>query len=204
MPLTNQAGLVGHGAWADGSLGSSTRSSVLLNDYLRIRDSLLLDQEERFRKLNALGDEAAAFVDGLLLSAADHFRALFLLTHVPPFREAAWHEGETSADDWLPHFSCKAVGDVLVRVMTAHPSCSLTVLCGHTHGEGEVRVLDNLLVRTAGARPGLFSDADASVRGWHGPHGKAPAAPRVDQAWENLRRGFSQETWEGKQSSTYS
>ena len=80
VPLTNQSGLVGHGAWADGRLGSSTRSSVLLNDYLRIRDFLLLDQEERFRKLNELGDEAAAFVDGLLLSAAEHFRELLLLT----------------------------------------------------------------------------------------------------------------------------
>jgi 3',5'-cyclic-AMP phosphodiesterase len=156
--LTDRTGLVGHGSWADGRLGSGVGSNVLLNDYLQIRDFQPLGHQERFQKLNELGDEAAAFVEELLPSAAERFGELIFLTHVPPFREAAWHEGQASADDWLPHFSCRAVGDVLVRVMTAHPGCALTVLCGHTHGEGEVRVLKNVLVRTAGAeygKPGI-------------------------------------------------
>jgi 3',5'-cyclic-AMP phosphodiesterase len=134
--LTDRTGLVGHGSWADGRLGSGVGSNVLLNDYLQIRDFQPLGHQERFQKLNELGDEAAAFVEELLPSAAERFGELIFLTHVPPFREAAWHEGQASADDWLPHFSCRAVGDVLVRVMTAHPGCALTVLCGHTHGEG--------------------------------------------------------------------
>lgn len=154
VPLTNRTGLMGHGSWADGRLGSGAGSNVLLNDYLQIRDFLPLGHQERFQKLNELGDEAAVFVEGLLPAAAERFDDLLFLTHVPPFREAAWHEGQASADDWLPHFSCKAVGDALVRVMTAHPGCSMTVLCGHTHGEGEVRLLKNLLVRTAGAEYG--------------------------------------------------
>lgn len=40
--------------------------------------------------------------------------------HVPPFREASWHQGRISDDDWLPHFTCKAVGDVLREAMVAH------------------------------------------------------------------------------------
>jgi predicted MPP superfamily phosphohydrolase len=152
--LTARTGLLGHGSWADGRLGSGMASPVLLNDYVQIREFISLGQEERFRKLAELGDEAAAFVEKHLPSAAERYREMLFLTHVPPFREAAWHEGRASADDWLPHFSCKAVGDALVRVMRAHPGCSITVLCGHTHGEGEVRVLENLLVRTGGAEYG--------------------------------------------------
>ncbi len=39
-----------------------------------------------------------------------------MATYIPPFREAAWYEGRPSADDYLPFFSCKAVGDVLLDV----------------------------------------------------------------------------------------
>ena len=56
--------------------------------------------------------------------------------------------------DYLPHFACKAVGDVLTRIMQAHPQSKLTVFCGHTHGGGEIRVSDNLRVLTGEARYG--------------------------------------------------
>ncbi|MFH1764065.1 MAG: metallophosphoesterase [Gemmatimonadota bacterium] len=151
VELTDQTGLLGHGSWADGRFGSGIGSMVLLNDYLLIRDFISLNQGKRFEKLNSMGDEAAGFFERILPSAVKRFRRLILLTHVPPFREATWHEGRVSDDDWLPHFSCKAVGEVLVRIMVGHPGCHLTVLCGHTHGEGEVRILENLLVKTGGA-----------------------------------------------------
>jgi hypothetical protein len=35
--------------------------------------------------------------------------------------------------------------------MAAHPTRQATVLCGHTHGRGEVQMLDNLTVLTGGA-----------------------------------------------------
>ncbi len=152
--LTHRTGLVGHGSWADGRLGNTVRSTVILNDYVRIRDFIPLAQLPRFEKLAELGDEAAAYFEVVLTQAAERFSQLIVLTHVPPFKEAAWHEGRPSDDDWLPHFACKAVGDVLVRVMQAHPECRATVLCGHTHGEGEARITENLLVRTAGATYG--------------------------------------------------
>ena len=70
---------------------------------------------------------------------------------MPPFREACWHEGRISDDDWLPHFTCKAVGDVLSEAMRARPDRQMTVLCGHTHGAGEAEILPNLRVSTGGA-----------------------------------------------------
>ncbi len=49
------------------------------------------------------------------------------------------------------HFSCKAVGNVLVEMMQAHPEQKMTVLCGHTHSSGETEILPNLRVRTGAA-----------------------------------------------------
>ncbi len=77
-----------------------------------------------------------------------------MATHIPPFREAAWYKGRPSADDFLPFFSCKAVGDVLLDTAKSHPACQILVLCGHTHGGGEIQVLENLRVMTGQAEYG--------------------------------------------------
>ena len=79
---------------------------------------------------------------------------MIALTHVPPFREACWHRGRISDDDWLPHFACRVVGEVLREAMAAHPECEMTVLCGHTHSAGEAQILPNLRVLTGGAEYG--------------------------------------------------
>ena len=127
---------------------------MLLNDYLLIEELAGLDKRDRLERLHALGDEAAAHFRAVLPEALARFRRLIVLTHVPPFREACWHRGRISDDDWLPHFACQAVGEVLVEAMAAHPECEMTVLCGHTHSPGEAQVLPNLRVLTGGAEYG--------------------------------------------------
>lgn len=83
-----------------------------------------------------------------LPQALSEFQHVIFATHVPPFREACWHRGKISDDDWLPHFTCKAVGDVLLEIMKENPDRKLIVLCGHTHGAGEAQQLPNLKVLT--------------------------------------------------------
>ena len=62
--------------------------------------------------------------------------------------------GAISDDDWLPWFTCKAVGDVLLETAAAHPDKHFTILCGHTHGSGHVHIRPNLEVHTGGAEYG--------------------------------------------------
>jgi predicted phosphohydrolase len=155
VELTWQIGLVGHDSWSDGRLGDYALSEVMLNDYMMIEDFVGLDKAERLRKLNQLGDEAAAYCREWLPKALDQYEHVFFMTHVPPFREACWHEGQLSGDDYLPHFSCKAVGEVLLDIMAQYPERQLTVLCGHTHSRGSVQIRDNLLVISAKAEYGV-------------------------------------------------
>ncbi len=82
------------------------------------------------------------------------FLHIIVLTHVPPFTEACWHQGEISADDWLPHFSCQAMGDVLKNIMATEHDKQMTVFCEHTHSSGECQILPNLLVKTGEAKYG--------------------------------------------------
>ena len=104
--------------------------------------------------LNALGDQAARHLETRLTEAVSRYTNLIAITHVPPFREATWYDGRISDDNWLPHFSCKAAGDVMMKVMESNPQANLLVLCGHTHGGGEASPLENLRVLTGPARYG--------------------------------------------------
>jgi hypothetical protein len=77
-----------------------------------------------------------------------------LLTHVPPLREACWHQGHLSDDEWSPHFTCLAVGNAILQIMPQWPDRKLTVLCGHTHSGGRCRPLDNVEILTGEAKYG--------------------------------------------------
>ena len=154
VPIGSDTSLVGHDSWADGRFGDFWTSSVVLNDFLLISEFLRLGKPERLRLLQKLAEEAAAHFERVLAEAFSKRRSVLLLTHVPPFRQACWHEGSISGDDYLPYFGTKVVGDVLISVMDAHPNCQLTVLCGHTHGSGTTDVLPNLKVYTGGAEYG--------------------------------------------------
>jgi 3',5'-cyclic AMP phosphodiesterase CpdA len=154
IELTPTTALIGHDGWADGRLGNGAATPVLLNDFFHIEELSGLPVDERFLRLGVLGDEAAAHFRRVLPEALARFRDVVLVTHVPPFREACWHDGRVSDDDWLPLFASQAPGEVLREIMSAFPDHTLTVLCGHTHGEGVADILPNLKVFTGGAEYG--------------------------------------------------
>lgn len=151
IPLTPETALVGHDGWGDARLGNADTTPVRLNDFVMIEELSSLSRERRRDRLRALGDEAAAHLREVLPRALATHRKAIVLTHVPPFREACWHQGEISDDDWLPYFTCRAAGEALLEVMKARPDRDVTVLCGHTHGAGTAELLPNLRVWTGGA-----------------------------------------------------
>jgi 3',5'-cyclic AMP phosphodiesterase CpdA len=160
VELSPQTALVGHDGWADTRFGDFEGSDVILNDYVLIeelrkwKDEFALDKVALREALNKLGDEAARHFENLLEEAVAKYPSVIAVTHVPPFKEATWYNGRHSDDNYLPHFACKAVGDVMRRIMEANPQSRLVVLCGHTHGTGEVQITENLQVLTGGAEYG--------------------------------------------------
>lgn len=149
--LTPRVGLVGHDGWADGRCGDYANSDVMLSDYRLIAELARYSKRDRLPHLRDLGDEAGHHIRRVLPKALAKYPHVFLVTHVPPLHEACWHEGRLSDDEWAPHFTCRAVGDAILDVMAEHPDRQLTVLCGHTHGEGECRPLPNVLILTGAA-----------------------------------------------------
>ena len=124
---------------------------MAIQDFRKWEDDFGWDKPALAEALNVLGDEAARHLERTLRQAVSDYSSVIALIHVPPFKEAAWYEGKHSDDNYLPHFACKATGDAMRRVMHNQPHSRLLVLCGHTHGQGEVQVTENMSVLTGGA-----------------------------------------------------
>ncbi len=94
-------------------------------------------------KLSQIGVQ---HIDKVLPEALDQFKQVIVVTHVPPFIEAAWHEGNLSEADYLPHFSNPSLGEVIKKHALSYPKKKITVLCGHTHSGGVLQILPNLTI----------------------------------------------------------
>ncbi|MGA1871407.1 MAG: metallophosphoesterase family protein [bacterium] len=152
--LNSTTCLIGHDGWGDARLGNYHNSGVILNDFHLVSELAGLSRGELLQQLRHLGDEAGEHFRTVLPHTLKSAEYVVVLTHVPPFREAAWYDGHYCAPDWLPFFSCKAVGDILCEIMKKHPHKRMTVLCGHTHGGDSSQIMSNLVALTGKARYG--------------------------------------------------
>jgi 3',5'-cyclic AMP phosphodiesterase CpdA len=154
VELSPESVLVGHDGWYDARLGAPETTRVEIADFYAIRELKNLERPDLLARVREMGDRAAREAAPLLEAAAERSRSVVFATHVPPFREACWHLGKISDDEWLPWFTSKAMGDVLVAAAERHAETSFTVLCGHTHSEGRARIRPNLEVLTGKAEYG--------------------------------------------------
>ncbi|MCK5605999.1 metallophosphoesterase [Candidatus Pacearchaeota archaeon] len=146
VSLSADTVLIGHDSWADGRFGDFYLSPVELNDFYLIDELKTRNRAVRINAIQELANDAVEHFRRVLPLALKKHKKIIVLTHVPPFREATWHEGQISGDDWLPFFSCKVVGEILKDFMEQCPMIEMTVLCGHTHSFGQCQILPNLKV----------------------------------------------------------
>lgn len=150
VELSPATALLGVDGWADGTAGAGPTSSVELNDSRLIRDLAVLSRPLRFLKMRELAEAFTAALAPNLNLAMARYSDVIVLTHVPPLPEATWHEGRQSDAEYLPHFCNPTLGRLIREACSNFPQVKLTVLCGHTHGEGTHRE-GNLTVLTGGA-----------------------------------------------------
>ena len=113
VSLSSRTALVGHDGWADGRCGDFLASPISLNDYRLIQDLICTSKQELLQRLMALGDEAAAHLRQVITEALRTHEEVIVATHVPPYGGACWHEGQSSCNEWTPHFTCLAAGHAM-------------------------------------------------------------------------------------------
>lgn len=154
--LDGQTILVGQDGWADGRLGDYANSRVSLNDSRMIADLFQANMVGKFKlleKMQELADiDAKNLQNDLLKAITLQPKKIIALTHVPPFKEACMHEGKISDDNWLPYFSSKIMGDILLQTAQENPTVEYLVLCGHTHSKAYYQPLPNLIIKAGEAK----------------------------------------------------
>jgi predicted phosphohydrolase len=154
VEIANGVGLVGHDGFGDGRYGLYHFSDLTMNDDVYIEDLKVLDRDARLPLRKRLGDEAAAHLRRVLSPALEEYSQVIVLTHFPPFAEAALRRGKPCEYDALPFYACGAMGDVLLDAAREHPQRQILVLCGHTHERCEYSPCANLQVSTGAAEYG--------------------------------------------------
>lgn len=169
--LTNGVYLVGQDCWADGRNGNYAQSHVRLNDskYIKeLKDAYKMDFMDMalsqspdkkgihlLTKMQDLADaDAKALEDQILAAIKCNAKKILIAMHVPPFPESAYYNGKMSDDDYLPFFSSKVTGDMILRVCAAHPDVEFQGYCGHSHGKSVYHPLPNLIVKCGEAEYG--------------------------------------------------
>lgn len=153
--LDNDTFLMGQDGWADGRLGDYQNSRVVLNDSRMIAD--LFQEKIRGKyplldKMQQLANaDATKLKNDLEQAISQNPKKIIVLTHVPPFKEACLHEGKISDDNWLPYFSSKVMGNVLMQSAHENLAIDFLVLCGHTHSEAIYQPIDNLIIEAGRA-----------------------------------------------------
>lgn len=151
-PLVVEEGvyLCGSGGWGDAAAGVADASYMSLNDENLITE---LRTGNLSARLRSLGAESAKHLEKQLSLIPEEASCVIVLTHVPPWPEATWHEGRNSDAMALPRFCWQAGGRVISKAAERLPHARFLVLCGHTHSDG-IWKKGNITCHTAGSAYG--------------------------------------------------
>jgi len=95
-----------------------------------------MEEKRLNERLRELGQESARHLAAQLELIPQELQTILILTHVPPWPQAAWHHGRQSEADALARFCWAQGGEVIDATAASRPEATITVLCGHTHSGG--------------------------------------------------------------------
>lgn len=134
--------LIGEDGWYDGRNGEYEKSNLMMSDFQIIQEFAWKNRKDRLKLMQDLSDASARTVVNKIqhcLSGRD-VKEIVIATHVPPFKEAAWHLGKMSSSVFLPFFSSKAMGQSIMECTRQfrQNGGKVRILCGHSHSIGKI------------------------------------------------------------------
>ena len=150
LQISDGVYLCGSGGWGDATAGYADAAGMSLNDENLIAE---LRTGNLTVRLKELGKESAEHLEKQLSAVPEDASCVIVLTHVPPWPEASWHEGRNSDAMALPRFCWLAGGKIVSQAAERMPQTRFIVLCGHTHSDG-IWKKGNIACHTAGSAYG--------------------------------------------------
>lgn len=153
VELVDKTILCGVDGWADGRYGDYANSNIRLNDSVYIQeladaflDGMLLQQMQQLADT-----DARILLQQLLHAVQQQPERIIIASHVPPFDFMSTYRGQLSDPHFMPFYSTKALGDVIRYFVDNYPEIQFKVLAGHTHGELDLQVSNNMHCLVGGA-----------------------------------------------------
>ena len=159
VTLTPKTAIVGHDGWYDAHFGAVAESRVIMNDWTAIGEyatknvcrGMTVDVARIVQISRDLAQEAVKHVAEGIKAATRYHKTIIIATHVPPFNEAHFHEGEPGDVTMTPWFTSGMMGMMLRQAAASYPAVQFEVFAGHTHGNCDVRIAKNLNCHVGGA-----------------------------------------------------
>jgi len=132
VPLNEETAVIGHDGWysADGNVEFLKYTF----DWFMIKDfKKLSSMKERIEKFKELAYQSAQYLSTILETAINQYKTVYLLSHMPPWREAHRAKGWISDAFYEPYNTNNILGEKLEKVMAKHKKRRLIVFSGHTH-----------------------------------------------------------------------
>jgi hypothetical protein len=153
--LTPSTAIVGHSCWYDARNGNVNGSSMLLSDWLAIKEfndiSAMTHRNARVELCRKLADEGVLHIHNGIKQAVRYASNIVVVAHPVPFVEAHLFNNKQGDYEAHPWFTCQSFGNMLLDASRTFPNVRFTVLCGHTHGRCVLQKTKNLTVYVAGA-----------------------------------------------------
>jgi predicted MPP superfamily phosphohydrolase len=145
IPLTEEIAVIGTEGWYDAGAGNAKYLKVT-PDWLMIKELRdLSTMEDRVLAFQKLADESCIKITKKLEQALSQgYKTIYLLTHIPPWREATRNVGTIFENFWLPYNANLRLGDTIEKIMKNHPDRHVICLAGHTHDPKTVRICSNI------------------------------------------------------------
>lgn len=177
VELTPDTALVGVSGWYDTRAGDWMSPGIIMPEFQTTtrlmnlgpvqvgRNQLVWPPElkhEMHRVCQAWADEQTAKFMPKLEEAAEKYRKVFIVTHIPPWVESCWSPtgkrpclSRDNSPEWLPWSVNVGLGMKIEALAEDYPDIQFQVLSGHTHGEGETKLDWNLRAFSGKASYGI-------------------------------------------------
>lgn len=143
--LNEEVAVIGTEGWYDAEEGTPGYLKMTF-DWMLVEDFRQLpNMSERIKAWRRLADRSADDITDKLKKAIEqNYKTIYILTHVPPWKEATRDVGTLLEKFWLPYNTNLRLGRAIEKVMSEHKKRYATVLCGHTHTPLAIRVSRNI------------------------------------------------------------
>lgn len=143
--ITDEVAFIGTEGWYDAEEGKPEYLKVTFDWFLVENFRKLPDMQARIKAWRKMAKDSGDQIEDLLEKAIEQkYKNVYVLTHVPPWKEATRDVGTLMEKFWLPYNTNLHLGRSIEKVMAEHKKKHVTVLAGHTHTDCWIHVSRNI------------------------------------------------------------